>query len=409
MNRNEKASKILIDIVSELSKSKSHEDILKVIKEKTRDLVNSDGVTFILKDNDSCFYVDEQAISPLWKGKKFPLQACISGWAMLHKESVIIPDIYKDSRVPIEAYRPTFVKSLVMVPIRASDPIGAIGNYWANYYQATDEDLRILQALAETVSVAMENVNLYNSLQEQIKDLKSLNKSKDEFLMLLSHELRTPLNSILGWSHLLQEHPFSSEKELLMGLESIERNAKSQSRIINDLLDISKIITGKFTFKKEKFKLNQLIKLAVSSIEASALEKKIELSLNLEAPLINTFGDKECLNQVFYNLLSNAIKFTNSGGKVEVSLDREQSFARIQVKDNGKGIQPDFIPFIFDRFSQADSSSTRQVGGLGLGLSIVKYIVEAHGGSVKVESPGLNKGSIFTVYLPEVIIAEASS
>ncbi len=158
-------SKTLVQIVSELSKARSLETIVEIVKERSRRLVNSDGVTFILKEGSSCYYVDENAISPLWKGKKFPMQFCVSGWAMIHKKPVVIPDIYQDNRVPIEAYRPTFVKSLVMIPIRASDPIGAIGHYWASTYQASEQDLELLQALAETVSVAIENVNLYNSQQ----------------------------------------------------------------------------------------------------------------------------------------------------------------------------------------------------------------------------------------------------
>ncbi|NUM58960.1 MAG: GAF domain-containing sensor histidine kinase, partial [Bdellovibrionaceae bacterium] len=399
-----KESKELVQIISELSKARSLQTIMDIVKERSRRLVNSDGVTFILKEGNSCYYADENAISSLWKGKKFPMQFCISGWSMIHKKSVVIPDIYQDSRIPIEAYKPTFVKSLAMIPIRISDPVGAIGHYWAKPYTASEQDLELLQALTETVSVAIENVNLYNSQQNQIAELRSLNKSKDEFLMVLSHELRTPLNSILGWSKLLKSNSNYSDSDLLIGIDSIERNARSQSSLINDLLDTSLIITGKFSLNKEEINLMDSLNSSIKSIKVLAEEKKLNFSLSTFANIVEVFADPKRLEQVFDNILSNAIKFSQDYGKIQIRIDREQSFIRIQFIDEGIGIEADFLPFLFDRFQQADSSTTRHSGGLGLGLSIVKYIVEAHGGQIKAESLGLKKGSTFTVYIPEILV-----
>lgn len=191
-------AKRLVEVAQDLSSARSLEKIMTVVRSAARDIARSDGATFVLRDGDFCYYADEDAISPLWKGQRFPLSSCISGWAMLHKQAVAIDDIYEDPRIPIPAYAPTFVKSLLMVPIRQENPIGAIGIYWAQTHKATPEEMEMIQALADIVSVSMENVNLYQDLSQKVDQLKKSNDAKDNFLMTVSHELRTPLNSILG-------------------------------------------------------------------------------------------------------------------------------------------------------------------------------------------------------------------
>ncbi len=162
----------LVKVVQDLSKAHTVETVTEIVRHAARDLTGADGATFVLRDGDQCFYAEENAISPLWKGKRFPMSACISGWVMLNAEPVIIEDIYKDPRIPIDAYRPTFVKSLAMVPIRRSAPIGAIGNYWATQRMPSREELMILQALADTTSVAIENAQLYTELEMNIRVLE---------------------------------------------------------------------------------------------------------------------------------------------------------------------------------------------------------------------------------------------
>ncbi|HEX4665073.1 MAG TPA: ATP-binding protein [Chthoniobacterales bacterium] len=221
---------------------------------------------------------------------------------------------------------------------------------------------------------------------------------KDEFLATVSHELRTPLNAILGWAQLLRTGD-DDAKTIKEGLETIERNARAQTRIIEDLLEMSRIISGKTRLDVQPTDLAAVIESAIDALRPAAEAKGVRIAKVLD-PLQPISGDPARLQQVLWNLLANAIKFTPKGGRVNVVLERVNSHLEIAVSDNGEGISPDFLPYVFDRFRQQDASQTRRHGGLGLGLSIVKNLVELHGGSVRVESAGLGCGSTFTVALP---------
>ena len=234
--------------------------------------------------------------------------------------------------------------------------------------------------------------------QDLRKQAEEANRIKDEFLATLSHELRTPLNAILGWAQVLRSGKVD-EETTSRALEAVERNARAQAQLISDLLDVSRIITGKLRLELKPVELPRLIEAALDSVRpaADARQISIRVSLSPVAPLV---GDPDRLQQVVWNLLSNAIKFTPQGGSVEVRLGQRGGQAEIAVQDTGAGIRPDFLPYVFDRFRQAESSTTRQHGGLGLGLSIVRHLVELHGGTVAVESEGEGKGAAFTVRLP---------
>ena len=234
--------------------------------------------------------------------------------------------------------------------------------------------------------------------QEARREAEEANRIKDEFLATLSHELRTPLNAILGWAQVLRTGRVD-EDTTARALEAVERNARAQAQLISDLLDVSRIITGKLRLELKPVELPRIIDAALDSVRPAADAKGIRIRLTLDrvGPLV---GDPDRLQQVVWNLLSNAIKFTPQGGSVEVRLGQHQGQAEISVLDTGAGIRPDFLPYVFDRFRQAESSTTRQHGGLGLGLSIVRHLVELHGGTVAVASPGEGKGSTFTVRLP---------
>jgi PAS domain S-box-containing protein len=230
------------------------------------------------------------------------------------------------------------------------------------------------------------------------EDAETINRIKDEFLAVLSHELRSPLNPILGWTKLLQTRQFDPQSTT-RALQIIERNAKLQAQLIEDLLDVSRILRGKLVLNVAPVNLITTIQAALETMELAASAKGIQIQTQL-TPVGLIQGDAGRLQQVVWNLLSNAIKFTPTGGRVEVSLERVSHYAQIQVKDNGKGIIPEFLPYVFDYFRQADSSTTRQFGGLGLGLAIVRHLTELHGGAVAVESPGEGRGATFTVKLP---------
>ncbi|MEH1787118.1 MAG: PAS domain S-box protein [Nostoc sp.] len=231
------------------------------------------------------------------------------------------------------------------------------------------------------------------------------NKIKDEFLAVLSHELRTPLNPILGWSKMLRTRKFD-EKTTNHALETIERNAKLQTQLIEDLLDVSRILQGKLNLNVCPVNLVMVVEAALETVRLAAEAKSIQIQTIFDVILGQVMGDPNRLQQVVWNLLSNAVKFTPTGGRVEIRLMEAANQIQIQVSDTGKGIIPDFLPYVFDYFRQADGTTTRTFGGLGLGLAIVRKVVEMHGGKVQAESPGEEAGATFTVELPLLVRSE---
>ena len=235
-----------------------------------------------------------------------------------------------------------------------------------------------------------------------LAEAEAANRTKDEFLATMSHELRTPMTAILGWAQLLRSHTLG-EADFERALEIVERNAQAQQKLIEDLLDISRIITGKLRLDVRPVDLASVVAATVDALRPTAEAKAIRLQSLLDPQAGPISGDTDRLQQVVWNLLSNAIKFTPKGGRVQVRLERADSHVEIVVSDSGKGISPEFLPHVFDRFRQADGTSTRKHGGLGLGLSIVRQLVELHGGTVGVESDGEGKGATFIVQLPQMV------
>ncbi|HEX8456005.1 MAG TPA: ATP-binding protein [Pyrinomonadaceae bacterium] len=235
-----------------------------------------------------------------------------------------------------------------------------------------------------------------------LAEAEEANRTKDEFLATMSHELRTPMTAILGWAQLLRSHTLS-EADFERALETVERNAQAQNKLIDDLLDISRIITGKLRMDLRPVDLAAVVGATVDALRPTAEAKAIRLQSLLDAQVGPVSGDPDRLQQVVWNLLSNAVKFTPKGGRVEVRLERAASHVEINVSDSGRGISPEFLPHVFDRFRQADGTSTRKHGGLGLGLSIVRQLVELHGGTVRVESAGEGQGATFVVQLPLMV------
>ncbi|MEH2039881.1 hybrid sensor histidine kinase/response regulator [Nostoc sp.] len=230
-------------------------------------------------------------------------------------------------------------------------------------------------------------------------EAEAANRIKDEFLAVLSHELRSPLNPILGWAKLLQSRKFD-EAGLNKALKTIERNAKLQAQLIEDLLDVSRILQGKLSLNTMPVDLVSTIEGAIETVHLAAEAKTIQIETMLDPSVGKVLGDSARLQQVFWNLLSNAVKFTEAEGKVNVRLERIDAQAQITVSDTGKGIDPDFLPHVFDYFRQGDSTTTRRFGGLGLGLAIARHLIEMHGGRIWAESLGEEQGAIFTIRLP---------
>ena len=265
----------------------------------------------------------------------------------------------------------------------------------------SEEALREAKKAAEAANADRER--LLESERAARSEAERASYMKDEFLATLSHELRTPLNAVLGWATALRAGHFPTE-ELEQGLETIERNARVQAQIIEDLLDMSRIISGKVRLDVQRVDLPAVVAAAIDTVRASASAKGVRLQTIIDPLNAPVTGDPNRLQQVFWNLLSNAIKFTPKGGRVQALLERVDSHVEVSIIDTGEGISPEFLPYVFDRFKQADASTTRRHGGLGLGLAIVKQLVELHGGSVRVKSSGTGKGASFIVSLPMTVL-----
>jgi PAS domain S-box-containing protein len=337
-------------------------------------------------------------------------------------------DIHKDPRygrnAPFNGMPPGHlpVCSYLAVPVvlHTGEVIGGLffGHPQAGVFSERSERLAV--GVAAQASIAMANGRLFQSLHEREEQLQQaarerdqlleseraarsqserLGQLKDEFLATLSHELRTPLNAIQGWATILRRQA-TTEAERERGLETIERNVRAQTQIVNDLLDMSRIIAGKIHLEVQPMQLHEVIDHAIEAIRQTAEARRIRIRRMLDSSIGWIRGDPNRLQQVLWNLLSNAVKFTPTGGSVQVVLERVNSHAEILIEDTGVGIRAEFLPLVFERFRQGDASITRQHGGLGLGLSIVKTMVELHGGSVRVKSAGENQGSTFIVALP---------
>ncbi|MBA3712953.1 MAG: PAS domain S-box protein [Pyrinomonadaceae bacterium] len=256
-----------------------------------------------------------------------------------------------------------------------------------------------LQMAANLAAVAIENVRLFERETGARAVAEESNRVKDEFLATLSHELRTPLTAVLGWTKLMRTEKLDAA-ETIHALEVVERNARLQARLVDELLEVSRVVTGKFRLDVRPVRLDVVVAAAVDVVRPAAASKDLEINAALEYPDSIVTGDPDRLQQVVWNILSNAVKFTPPGGRVDVRIERDAASVSVSVSDTGQGISPDFLPYIFDRFRQADSSTTRRHGGLGLGLAIVRHLVELHGGKVRAESAGVNMGAKFVIDLP---------
>jgi PAS domain S-box-containing protein len=342
--------------------------------------------------------------------------------------TIRIDDVKKDKRYgkssPYHGMPPGHlpVTSYLAVPViaRSGEVIGGLFFGHPEAAKFSERHERIVEGLAAQAAIAMDNARLYEAAQNSIKERERLlaseqearrlaetaSRTKDEFLGLLSHELRTPLNAILGWSRMLNS-PLDQET-YARAVDSIERNAKLQSRLIDDMLDISRIISGKLRLDAQPVDLTMVINAAVDTLRPAAEAKNIRVYVVLDYSAGVVLGDATRLQQVVWNILSNAIKFTEKGGSVQVSLKRVNSHIEVTVSDSGIGINEEFIPFMFDRFRQADSTSSKKYGGLGLGLSIVRQLVELHGGTVDAGNREDVQGAVFTVRLPVLAVHKRS-
>lgn len=334
---------------------------------------------------------------------------------MRANEPYTVNNVLTDERVTkadLAAYEQTTIQAVICVPLHKNGRFAAcmavhqrVPRVWR------PEEIELVSFVSNRFWESIERARVVKSLHEALareqqarQSAETASKVKDEFLATISHELRTPLNAVLGWASMLRSGILSGEASE-RAVETLERNARSQAQLIDDLLDVSRIISGKLRLDVHDVDLSAVIESALESVRPAADAKGVQLQVLIDPNVGPISGDAGRLQQVFWNLLSNAVKFTPKGGRVKVKLERVNSHIEATVADTGKGIEADFLPYIFDRFRQADQSTTRRQGGLGLGLSIVRQLVEMHGGAVSAESGGEGMGTTFVVTLPGLAAA----
>lgn len=363
----------LVGAVQDLSLARDLTSVCEIVRRAARELTGADGATFVLRDADRCYYIDEDAIAPLWKGKKFPMSACISGWVMIHRQGVVLPDIYADERIPREAYQPTFVKSMAMVPIRTAQPIGAIGNYWATPHAATPEELKLLQALADSTSVALENIQVYNELEQRVRErtleLQMANRELEAFSASVSHDLRTPLTSVIGFSRLLAADPELTANAKWHGcVTRIAEAAERMNGLIEDLLHLAHVSRGEL--HRQPLDLTRIASDVMTTLQRGS-QRKIEVRMPDHIP---AFGDPGLMRIVLENLLSNAWKFTSQRAHAEIELGiQEAPVPTYFVRDNGAGFDMRKADRLFAPFERLHSQA--QFPGTGVGLTTVQRII----------------------------------
>jgi signal transduction histidine kinase/CheY-like chemotaxis protein len=396
----------LVQTVLDLSRAHSVEDIAAVVRRGARALTGADGATFILKDGDQCHYLDEDAIEPLWKGRRFPAASCVSGWCMEHRQVAAIEDIYQDPRIPYDAYRPTFVKSLVIVPIRSSDPIGAIGNYWAKPHKATAEEIEVLQALADSASIAMENAYLHASMRRQVdertRELRlareqadNANAMKSRFLAAASHNLRQPIQTLNALLAILRRTRKDDESDAY--LEAMTQAVHNMESMLGTLLDLHRLEAGAIEPQRQDTTLDGVLAHLRSEFTYVASAKSLSLEIPQAVPAVHT--DPHLLQEILRNFISNAIKYTPTGS-VRLEHREDGNAVIITVADTGPGIPPPYLKRIFEAFYRTPDAVIGDANdGLGLGLSIAEQLARILGHALEVDSrPG--GGSRFSIVVP---------
>jgi signal transduction histidine kinase len=403
---------VLVKAVQELSLCRNIETVMRIVRTAARKLTGADGATFVLRDEDMCYYAEEDAISPLWKGQRFPMNVCVSGWAMLNRRPAVIEDIFKDDRVPVDAYKPTFVRSLVMVPIRSMEPIGAIGNYWACKRRPTEEEVTLLQSLADITAVTMENIQVYNQLEQLVNERtreliesldreKEMNAAKTHLVSMVSHEFKTPLTAILSSASLLERYDGQniSEKRI-KHYGQIKSSVKNLTNMLDDFLTVDKIELGKAETRYETFDLKVFVEEVMEEMQIILKSDQHFRYTHSGDTLV--LQDSKILRNVLLNLLSNASKYSSEHSNIDVFSSVVNGAVSIKVQDHGIGIPEEDQQYIFTDFFRAKNASDIQ--GTGLGLNIVKRYMDLIHGSISFSSTP-QQGTTFAIEFNSELIS----
>ncbi len=375
----------LIEVAAALSKTMTPEQVAEVVTTKGLSALGARGGALLRLDDEAGDYVlhaftdgEARSVVRLPQGADLPIAVCArTGQALsAGPESMCLPLLIRGHSI-----------GAITLEFGPGGPLGP-------------EALAFLEATVEQCSQALERARLYALERVRREELEHSNRMKDDFLGIVSHELRTPLSAILGWARMLKRGMLTSPRARERALEAIERNASLQARLVDDLLDVSRIVSGKLALDMAPVDLAAIIEAAIDSVRPSLLAKGLEIGTKIDDERVTVHGDARRLQQVVWNLLTNAIKFTPPGGRIEIVLERSERVACVSIRDNGIGIPADVLPRIFERFKQADGTATRLYGGLGLGLSIVRHVVESHGGRAEARSEGEGCGAEMLIELP---------
>jgi len=386
----------LVGVVQALSQARDIATVTGIARDAARELTGADGSTFVLRDGDMCYYADENAIAPLWKGKRFPMEICISGWVMLNAKSTTIPDIFVDPRIPVEAYRPTFVKSLAMVPIRREAPIGAIGNYWAQPHTPTDEEVAVLQALADTTSVALENARLYEELSARVAELEVQKKliqeqheSLEVFTHALAHDLKEPVRTVRAFSDMIVHHAVSPE-ETHTYFEFVCKAADRMAMLVDTVFAYTQLHDPS-RMGKTTVTMDNIVAGVRDNLGRLLAERGTVVTID---PLPRLQAHPVHIGQVMQNLIANAVHHNRHPVAIHILAEDMDDHWQFRVQDNGVGVASEDQLRIFQPFKRLNLTEE----GAGLGLSICQKIVDLHGGRIWCESqPGEGASFLFTL------------
>jgi PAS domain S-box-containing protein len=399
---------LLYQMTEAVAREITAEEVYDIALRSLMSAVGADRAAILLFDEDGVLRFEA------WHGLSETYRTAVEGHSRWSRdtndpEPIVVPDVNVDpSLAPLQAaIRAEGIQALAFIPLLGQGRLlGTFMIYYDTACALAPEDVQIAQTIARHVAFALERKRgdearsaLLRREQQARQEAEAANRAKDDFLAVLSHELRSPLNAIVGWLGILRRTP-ADVRTAERAYEVIDRNARVQVNLIDDLLDVSRIISGRFKIERAPVDLVVVASEAVDAFAADAASKGLKLRTTVKASLLPVLGDRMRLHQIVGNLVANSVKFTPAGGQIDVRVEQANDKARLVVEDTGDGIEPEFLPHVFERFRQAEGNIMRRHGGLGLGLTLVRHLVEAHQGQVRAESAGKGKGAKFTVDLP---------
>jgi hypothetical protein len=377
--RQHAAMSLLISVVQELSHARDLQQIIAIVQRAAQQLTGADSAAFALREGEYARYVAESAAEPMWAGRRFPLRNCVSGWAMTQRRSIVVPDVYRESRVPLEHYRAAFVQSLAAVPIRSADPLGAIAVYWTHCHECTADELMLLEALANTTAVAIENVRVYESLERLVeartRELQAANQELEAFTSAASHDLRAPLRAMSAAIEALdatKESPGALQKELMRA------QVLRMTDLIDDLLRLARV--GRAELRRESCDLREIAESVLQRLALTSPHRRVEWRI---AGNLRVHADPGLIRIALDNLLSNAWKYSANQPLAHIELAASVNAAGervFTVCDNGAGFDESQAHRLFKPFQRLHSD--QEFAGTGLGLATVQRVIARHGGAV---------------------------